>query len=589
MAENKNQNEITVFAETNFRNQRRKFGIKTDDRRRHLYLIGKTGMGKSVALENMIYSDIVAGHGVAVVDPHGDLVDKVIDFIPSNRINDVIYFNPADLEFPIAFNVFEKVDPAYSHLVASGLLGVFKKIWADSWGPRLEYVLRNAILALMDYPDSTLLGIMRMLVDKTYRKKVIAKITDPVVKSFWVDEYSKYPDRFQAEAIAPIQNKVGQFLSSFVIRNVVGQVKSRLNMREIMDNKKILLLNLSKGRIGEDNSALLGAMMITKIQLAAMSRVDVPEEEREDFYLYVDEFQNFSTESFANILSEARKYRLNLIIAHQYIEQLDETVQAAVFGNVGTIVCFRVGAADAEELVKEFTPRFIEEDLVNLPKYNIYLKLMIDGVASDPFSATTLPPSTVDTGNKEKIINISRERYASPRAQVEEKIIRWSGVMEEESEVKEKREERIREVPKKEERVVRRETERIKPERKKEGIRHEAKCTACGKDTVLNFIPDPTRPIYCEGCLKKHRKGELKVEKVREVPKKKEEKPIEAISLEEAVKKEPVSFTKKKTDNRKEEPSHAKASEGKEEEKSTEEIKNKESQGVKPGEIIKIE
>lgn len=422
--------EIVLIGETNFRNQKRRFGIKRDDRRRHVYFIGKTGMGKSTVMENMIVQDIVAGRGVAVVDPHGDLVEKVLDFIPSFRVNDVVYLNPSDVDYPIAFNVMEKVDSKYKPLVASGLIGVYKKIWADSWGPRLEYVLRNTILALLDYPGSTLLGITRMLVDKEYRRKVIEKITDPVIKSFWVDEYSKYPDKFQVEAISPIQNKVGQFLSIANIRNIVGQSQSTIDMRDIMDKRKILLLNLSKGRIGEDASALLGAMMITKIQLAAMGRVDVPEKEREDFYLYVDEFQNFATESFANILSEARKYRLNLIIAHQYIEQLNEVVQPAVFGNVGTIVCYRVGATDAEFLAKEFAPQFTETDLVNLTKYDTYMKLMIDGVASEPFSATTLPPLPRDmqTGNREKVIAVSRERYANPRTEVEERITRWSGM-----------------------------------------------------------------------------------------------------------------------------------------------------------------
>ncbi|MBT3690521.1 type IV secretion system DNA-binding domain-containing protein, partial [bacterium] len=378
--------DITLLAQTNFRNDSVKFGMKEDDRRRHTYVLGKTGMGKTNLLESMIIQDIQAGRGVAVVDPHGELVEGILKYIPNDRINDVIYFNPADYDFPIAFNVLEQVSAEYRHLVASGLLGVFQKIWADSWGPRLEYVLNNAILALLEYPGSTLLGVMKMLVDKEYRKKVVAKITDPVVKSFWIDEYSKYPDRFQTEAIAPIQNKVGRFLSSSMMRNIVGQVKSAIDIREIMDGKKILLLNLSKGRIGEDNSALLGAMMVTKMQLAAMSRVDIPEEERNDFYLYVDEFQNFATDSFANILSEARKYRLNIIIAHQYIEQLGDIVRAAVFGNVGTIITFRIGAEDADFLVKEFTPRFDETDLVNLPKFNIYLKLMIDGVSSEPFS-----------------------------------------------------------------------------------------------------------------------------------------------------------------------------------------------------------
>lgn len=419
--------DIAVFAQTTYRNEFRKFGIKTDDRRRHMYLVGKTGMGKSTILENMIIDDIRAGHGVAVVDPHGDLAEKIIEFIPGERIKDVVYFNPADINFPIAFNVVEQVEPHLRHLVASGLIGVFQKLWADSWGPRLEYILRNAILAILDFPGSTILGVVRMLSDKNYRKRVVSNIKDPVVKAFWEKEFSGYADKFASEAVSPIQNKVGQFLSSSLMRNIIGQVRSSIDIRDIMDNGKILIMNLSKGRIGEDNSALLGAMMITKIQLAAMSRVDVPEKERRDFFLYIDEFQNFSTDSFANILSEARKYRLSLILAHQYIEQLSEKVKPAVFGNVGTMVVFRVGAADAEELVKEFTPTFTEEDIVNLPKYEMYLKLMIDGISSSPFSAKGLPPLTEaeKTGNTQKVIDYSRERYASDKESVEEKIMSW--------------------------------------------------------------------------------------------------------------------------------------------------------------------
>ena len=424
------KDEITLFGITTFRNKNRVFGIKADDRRRHMYIIGKTGMGKSTLLENMIIGDIHAGRGVAVVDPHGDLAEKVIDFVPNDRINDVIYFNPADMEYPIAFNILEKVEPHLRHLVASGLIGVFQKLWADSWGPRLEYILRNTILAVLDYPGATLLAVTRMLSDKDFRKKVIDKIQDPVVKSFWVKEFAGYADKFASEAVSPIQNKVGQFLSSSLIRNIIGQVKSSIDVRKVMDEGKILILNLSKGRIGEDNSALLGSMMITKIQLAAMSRVDLPESERRDFYLYVDEFQNFATDSFSNILSEARKYHLNLIMGHQYIEQLGDVVKAAVFGNVGTLVVFRVGATDAEELVKEFTPAFTEEDLVNLPKYEMYLKLMIDGVSSDPFSARGLPPLTEDirTNSTEKVIRVSRERYSKKKNEVEEKIMRWHAI-----------------------------------------------------------------------------------------------------------------------------------------------------------------
>jgi len=536
-----NAEPITALAQTNFRNQKRTFGIKKDDRRRHVYLIGKTGMGKSTVLENMIIQDIQNGEGVAVVDPHGDLVEKVVEYIPGERVNDVIYFNPADLDFPISFNVFEKVDRAHQHLIASGLIGIFKKLWADSWGPRLEYVLRNAILALLEYPDSTLLGVMRLLVDKGYRKKVIQQVTDPVVRSFWIDEYSKYPDKFQSEAIAPIQNKVGQFLSSPVIRNIVGQVKSSFSMREAMDQGKIILMNLAKGRVGEDNSALLGAMLITKIQMAAMSRVDIPETERRDFYLYVDEFQNFATESFANILSEARKYRLNLIIAHQYIEQLDELVQAAVFGNVGTMMLFRIGGTDAEALVKEFEPYFMEEDLVNLGKYEVYMKLMIDGIASQPFSATTMPPIFGKTDNKEKVIKVSRERYATAREVVEEKILRWS---EAGRELEDEGSETARaprlnrfpdrgranplprpNIPRPAEHSSSSSAPQGEPRNslserdhsKKKDLLFAAKCNICGDEAQLSFKPDGDRPIYCKSCLKKVRGGEIpRLERVKD-------------------------------------------------------------------------
>src|SRR3989344_2147577 len=433
--------EVIPFAETNYRGVRRKFGIKKDDRRRHMYLVGKTGMGKSTVMENMIIEDIRAGHGVGVIDPHGDLVEKILEFIPANRINDIIYINPADMDWPIAFNVLESVDEKHKHLVASGLMGVFKKIWPDVWSARMEYIMNNTILALLDYPGSTMMGIQRMLSDKEFRKKVVDKVTDPVVKMFWVEEFAKYNELFASEAIAPIQNKVGQFISSTMIRNIVGQVKSTIDMREIMDNGKVFLLNLSKGRIGEDNARLLGGMIITKLQISAMERVDIPMEDRRDFFLYVDEFQNFATESFASILSEARKYRLDLILAHQYLEQLDEKVLPAVFGNVGTIVCFRIGAQDAEFMEKEFMPKFEQTDLVNITKFNMYVRLMIDGVASEPFSATGLPPLKDEekTENIEKIIRSSRERYAKPRAIVEDKIARWTGMtgpIEEEESVK---------------------------------------------------------------------------------------------------------------------------------------------------------
>ncbi len=421
--------DINFFGLTNYRNQFRKFGVKLDDRRRHMYVVGKTGMGKTTLMENMILNDIYAGHGVGLVDPHGDYAEKIINYIPPNRINDVVYFNPADVDFPIGFNILETVKAEQKHLVASGLMGVFKKIWPDVWSSRMEYILNNTILALLDYPGTTLLGINRLLADEEYRDRVVGNLKDPVVKAFWQNEFANYNDKYKQEAVAPIQNKIGQFLSASVIRNIVAQVTSRINIREIMDNKKIFIMNLSKGRIGEDNSRLLGGMLITKIQLAAMERVDIPESDRRDFFLYVDEFQNFATESFANILSEARKYRLDLIMAHQYMEQLDEKVMAAIIGNVGTMVTFRVGSTDAEILAKEYIPTFTEEDLVNLPKFQIYLKLMIDGVASRPFSAATLPPIGSPTDSFDKVTRVSRERYAVPREKIEDKIARWSGMV----------------------------------------------------------------------------------------------------------------------------------------------------------------
>ncbi len=429
MENTENNKEIVYFAKAIYHRNEQVFGIKIPDRRQHMYIIGKTGMGKTVLLKNMAIQDIQAGRGVGIVDPHGEFAEEILDFVPKSRINDVIYFNPADIEYPTGFNVMEKVDFSWRHLVAAGLLGVFKKIWPDVWSARMEYILNNSILALLEVPGTTLLGINRMLADKDYRQKIVDKITDPTIKSFWINEFAKYPDRFREEAVAPIQNKVGQFISAPLIRNIIGQVKSKIDMREVMDNKKILIMNLSKGKIGEDPSRLLGAMLITKLQLAAMSRVDTPEDQRNDFFLYVDEFQNFATEAFVSILSEARKYRLALILAHQYIAQMEETVRDAVFGNVGTPICFRVGAADAEFLEKEFYPEFTINDLVNLPRAHIYLRLMIDGVSSRPFSAITLPPfNTPSISHKDKIIRLTRERYCTKKSLVEEKIARWSGV-----------------------------------------------------------------------------------------------------------------------------------------------------------------
>lgn len=419
---------VTSIGRTNYRGIDMEFGIKTLDRRRHMYIIGKTGMGKSVLLENMLYSDIQAGRGIAVVDPHGDLAESVINFVPSWRTNDVIIIDPSDREWPIAFNMLENIDPSLNTIVASGLVGIFKKIYADSWGPRLEHILRNTILSLLEYPNTTMLGIPRILQDWEFRKKVVRKIQDPLVKSFWMNEFEVMEPKNKIEAISPILNKVGQFLSSPIVRNILGQVNSKVDFRHAMDNKKIVIVNLSKGKIGEDNSSLLGSMIITKFQIDAMSRANIAEKDRVDFYLYVDEFQNFATDSFATILSEARKYKLNLTMANQYIAQMPEEVRDAVFGNVGSILSFQVGFDDAEYLSKQYGEEVLPNDLVNLNKYTAYMRLLNDGMPSKTFSLGTLPPPQfdIDPDRKEKVIRLARERYCSPRVVVEDKIMRWS-------------------------------------------------------------------------------------------------------------------------------------------------------------------
>lgn len=424
------ENSITYFAETDARNKRVKFGIKAEDRLRHLYSIGKTGMGKSVMLENMAIQDIQNGEGMAFLDPHGKTADLLLDYIPEHRIKDVIYFAPFDTGFPISFNVMEDVGPDRRHLVVSGLMSAFEKLFGEeSFSDRMQYILQNTILALLEYPGATMLGINRMLSDKAYRNDVIANITDPSVKSYWTKEYAGYTERFAAEAIPAIQNKIGQFTSNPLIRNIIGQPKSSFDIRDVMDGRKILLVNLSKGLVGENNANLLGSMIVTKIYLAAMSRADADPRELKklpNFYLYVDEFQSFANKSFADILSEARKYKLSLNITHQYIEQMAEEVRAAVFGNVGTMIAFRVGSFDAEILEKEFAPVFTMEDIVNLDKYQIYLKLMIDQVASPPFSATTLPPlPKPEISFRGQALAMSRKTYAAPKAEVEKAIEEW--------------------------------------------------------------------------------------------------------------------------------------------------------------------
>jgi CxxC-x17-CxxC domain-containing protein len=485
--------DITFMAKCNFRGNQRVFGVKRKDRRQHMYVIGKTGVGKTALLKNLALQDIRAGHGVGIIDPHGEFVEEVTSQIPSERLNDVVYFNPVDSDFPIGFNVLEVPDMKYKHLVVSDLLGIFTKIWANVWSARMEYILQNCILALLDTPGTTLLGIPRILTDKDYRQRIISNVKDPVVRSFWVHEFETWRDQFRNEAIVPIQNKVGQFLNTPFIRNIVGQPKSTMRIPDIMNEGKILLVNVSKGRIGEDNSALLGAMIITKVQLAAMERVRIPEEDRTDFYMYVDEFQNFATESFASILSEARKYRLNIIIAHQYVGQLitdtSTKVRDAVFGNVGTMISFRVGAADAEALEKEFMPEFMMNDLINLPNYHIYLKLMVDGMTSRPFSAVTLPPIQFesDPAIKEKILSVSRKRYGRPLAEVEKQILQWGESGGGETE----------------------EAGGGSAMAGSVGGKFEATCWNCGKKTTVPFKPDGKRPVYCQTCYKQIDEGKL--------------------------------------------------------------------------------
>jgi len=420
---------VTYFAETDARGKRVKFGIKAKDRERHLYVIGKTGMGKSTMLENMAIQDIQNGEGLAFIDPHGSTAEKLLDYIPEHRIKDVLYFAPFDMDNPVSFNVMEDVGPDRRHLVVSGLMSTFKKIWVDAWSARMEYILSNTLLALLEYPGSTLLGVNRMLSDKAYRELVVANVKDPSVRSFWVDEFAKYNERYMQEAGDAIKNKIGQFTANPLIRNIIGQPKSSFDVRTFMDEKKILIVNLSKGLIGETNANLLGSMLITRIYLSAMSRADLPASElakAPKFYFYVDEFQSFANETFASILSEARKYKLALIIAHQYIEQMEEEVKNAVFGNVGTIISFRVGPFDAEVLETIFSPEFLATDVVNLGYTQIYLTLMIDGIGSRPFSATTLPPIVADhISYKDMIMIESRKQFGYSRADIESQIKIW--------------------------------------------------------------------------------------------------------------------------------------------------------------------
>ncbi len=421
-----NSNKITYIGEVDFRNRSVTFGIKERDRTRHTYVIGKTGMGKSTLLENLAIQDMENGEGICFIDPHGSTAEKLLDFVPESRIKDVVYFAPFDDARPIGLNVLEKVEANKRHLVANGLMAAFKKLFKDQFSARMEYILNNIILALMENEGQSLLGVNRMLTDKDYRKFIVSNVTDPTVKDFWEKEYANYTDRFAQEAAPAIQNKVGQFVANPLIRNIIGQSHTSFNLREIMDQKKILIVNLSKGKVGESNANLIGSLLITKIYLAAMSRADAGPYELDKlppFYFYVDEFQNFANESFASILSEARKYNLALTVAHQYVEQMTDEVKAAIFGNVGTMITFRVGATDAEVFEKEFAPYFVADDLVNLSFRQIYLRLMIDGAGSRPFSARTLDMAVKkEISHADAVIAYSRNTYGRSLVEVEDEI-----------------------------------------------------------------------------------------------------------------------------------------------------------------------
>lgn len=405
---------VNLFASAEFKNQTEIFGIKKLDRRRHMYVIGKSGTGKSTMLANMIINDLKHDEGLAVVDPHGDLIETILNYIPKHRINDVIILDPADPHAVVKMNLFEGGSMVHRELIASGIVAIFQKMYANSWGPRLEYILRNALLTLLSQ-NAKLEDVLRILTDARYRKSIVDTMEDQVLKNFWQKEFDVMPDRLRNEAISPILNKVGQFVTSPLIRNIVNTNTSSFDIEAVMNEGKILLVNVSQGKLGEDNTALLGAMIITKIQLAAMNRVYVAEESRRDFYLYIDEFQNFATTSFIKILSEARKYRLNLILANQYMAQIPDEVKSAIFGNAGSMMSFILGASDAEWMHKEFGGKFSQEDLVSLGRYQIICKLMIDGQVSHPFPATTLNLAASSNQNREKVIRVSRERFAKKK------------------------------------------------------------------------------------------------------------------------------------------------------------------------------
>lgn len=419
---NEINNPITPIGITNWRNEQKRFGIKDQDRLGHIYVIGKTGVGKSTLLLNMAISDIQRGKGLCIIDPHGDIAEDILNYIPQERITDVIYFNATDTEYPTGFNPLHAIDPSQHNLVTSSLISTFKKIWAESWGPRLEHIFRFSLLTLLCYPKATLLDIQPLLTDVYFKNKVLNYVADTAILNFWKNEFDKYTPQLRNEAIAPILNKTGLLIASLPLRYIVGQQESSFKMQEVLDTSKILICNLSKGQIGEEASALLGSMLLTSIQSATLCRAPYGPHQRIPFYLYVDEMHSFVTLSFADILAESRKYGLSLFLAHQYIEQLHEKIRSAIFGNVGTLISFRIGAEDAEYLKKEFDPVFSKDDLVNIPRYTMYLKLMIDGATSKPFSAITLHALSITTSYKSDVIAQSRQIQAIKKEIVEAEI-----------------------------------------------------------------------------------------------------------------------------------------------------------------------
>ena len=426
--ENSEKNDITILWYTDYRDDKIKFWIKKEDKMRHMYIVGKTWMGKSTLISNMARSDMITGSGVGVIDPHGDLIETLIQHTPSWRINDVVLFDVGDFERPIGFNILEYRNEEEKNLVVSWVVATFKKLYGHSWGPRLEYILRQVLLTLLDYPQATLLHLTRILTDKNFRKEAVGYLKDELTKKFWRDEFERWSDSQRNEAVSPIINKVGQFLSSPVVRNIFWQNHSKFSLRQLMDEGKIVLINLSKGKIGEDNAAMIGSFLVTKLQIEVMSRADIPEDQRKKFFLYIDEFQNFATEAFENIFSEARKYKLGLIVANQYVAQVEENIRNSIFGNVGSIISFQLGYDDATLMSSQLKEKVSHNDLMSLPRWNAYTKLMIDGITSEPFSMTTFPLPPIESKEEkiQKVKQQSRQRWATPRDRVEKTIDYWA-------------------------------------------------------------------------------------------------------------------------------------------------------------------